>query len=44
MINAYYCDGVILGGRKINKVLVAVSENTFSGDYKAIISKDILEE
>ncbi len=44
MVNAYYCEAVGVNGRRINKVLIAVSENVFEGDYKAIVSNDILEE
>ncbi len=43
MVKAYYCDAVKIGGKKIDKTLIAVSENDFSGDYRAIVSPDITE-
>lgn len=43
LIKAYYCDSAEVNGKVIKKVLVAVSENNFDGDYRAIVSPDILE-
>ena len=43
LINGYYCDGVSFNGKTIKKVMIAVSEDEFNGDYKAIVSPDILE-
>ena len=43
LISAYYCDGINVNGKTVKKVMIAVSEDEFNGDYKAIVSPDILE-
>lgn len=43
LIKCYYCDSVYVNGKNIKKALIAISENSFDGDYKAIVSPDILE-